>query len=83
MYKSFQSKVPYLRDVYLAYLIDDAERTEGHGYPIIPREFCYGKVPGDVAQQNQHSQVKGRAHTAMSFYGKDEWFQPVLNDPQA
>ena len=80
---SFRSKVPYLRDVHLAYLIDGAERTEGYGFPIIPPEFCYDKVPGDVAQWNQRSQVKDPAHTAMSFYCKDEWFQPVLSDPKA
>ena len=83
MFKSFKSKVPYLRDVYLAYLIDGAERTEKYGFPIIPPEFCYDKVPGDVAQWNQRSQVKDPAHTAMSFYCKDEWFQPVLSDPKA
>lgn len=83
MFKSFKSKVPYLRDVYLAYLIDGAERTEKYGFPIIPPEFCYDKVPDDVAQWNQRSQVKDPAHTAMSFYCKDEWFQPVLNDPKA
>ncbi len=82
-FKSFKSKIPYLRDVYLAYLIDGAERTERYGYPIIPPEFCCGKVPGDVAQWNQRSQVKDPAHTAMSFYCKDEWFQPVLSNPQA
>ncbi len=81
-FNSFRSKVPYLRDVYLAYLIDGAERTQRYGYPIIPPEFCYDKVPGDVAQWNQRSQVKDPSHTAMSFYCKDEWFQPVLNDPQ-
>jgi len=81
--KSFKSKVPYLRDVYLAYLIDGAERTERYGFPIIPAEFCYDRVPGDVAQWNQRSQVKDPAHTAMSFYCKDEWLQPVLNDPKA
>ncbi len=82
-YKSFKSKVPYLRDVYLAYLIDGAERTERYGYPIIPSEFCYDRVPGDVAQWNQRSQVRDPGHTAMSFYCKDEWFQPILNDPKA
>lgn len=83
MFKSFKSKVPYLRDVYLAYLIDGAERTERYGFPIIPPEFCYGKVPGDVAQWNQRSQVKDPAHTAMSFYCKDEWFQPILSNPKS
>ena len=83
MYKSFKSKVPYLRDVYLAYLIEGAERTERYGFPIIPREFCYGRVPGDLAQWDQRSQVKDPAHTAMSFYCKDEHFQPVLSNPIA
>lgn len=83
MYKSFKSKVPYLRDVYLAYLIDGAERTEKYGFSIIPPEFCYDKVPGDATQWNQRSQVKDPAHTAMSFYCKDEWFQPILSDPKA
>ncbi len=83
MFISFKSKVPYLRDVYLAYLIDGATRTEKYGYPIIPPEFCYDKVPGDVAQWNQRSQVLNPGHTAMSFYCKDEWFQPVLSNPKA
>ena len=82
-YKSFKSKVPYLRDVYLAYLIDGAERTERYGYPIIPPEFCYDKIPGDVAQWNQRSQVVDPGHTGMSFYCKDEGFQPILSDPKA
>ena len=81
-YKSFKSKVPYLRDVYLAYLIDGAVRTERYGYPIIPSEFCYDKIPGDVAQWDQRSQVVDPAHTAMSFYCKDEWFQPILSNPK-
>ena len=82
-FKSFKSKVPYLRDVYLAYLIDGAERTERYGYSIIPPEFCYDKVPGDVAQWNQRSQVQDPASTGMSFYCKDEWFQPILSNPKA
>lgn len=83
MFKTFKSKVPYLRDVYLAYLIEGATRTERYGYPIIPPEFCYDKVPGDVAQWNQRSQVDDPEHTSMSFYCKDEWFQPILSDPKA
>lgn len=80
---SFKSKVPYLRDVYLAYLIDGAPRAEGEGYPVIPPEFCFEGFPGAVAQWDQRSQVKDPEHTAMSFYCKDECFQPVLSDPQA
>jgi len=82
-FKVFRSKVPYLRDVYLAYLIDGAERTDRYGYPIIPPEFCYDKVPDDIAQWDQRFQIKDPAHVAMSFYCKDEKFQPVLNDPKA
>lgn len=80
---SFKSKVPYLRDVYLAYLIEGAERTKGMGYPIIPKEFCYERFPNDVAQWDQRSQVKDPSNTAMSFYCKDEHFQPVLSNPKA
>ena len=82
-FNTVRSKGPYLRDVYLAYLIDGAERTERYGYPIIPPEFCYDKVPGDVSQWNQRSQVKDPAHTGMSFFCKDEWFQPILSNPKA
>ena len=81
--KNFRSKVPFLRDVYLAYLIEGAERTEKYGYPIIPKEFCYNKVPGDVAQWDRRFEVENPANTAMSFFCKDEWFQPILNDPKA
>lgn len=82
-FNSFRSEVPYLRDVFLAYLIDGAERTERYGYPIIPSDFCYTKVPGDVAQWDKRSNVKDPKHTAMSFYCKDQYFQPILSNPKA
>lgn len=79
----FKSKVPVKRDVYLAYLIDGAPRTEGKGYPIIPEEFCYRGIPSDIAQWDRRTQIKDPEKTAMSFYCNDEWFQPVLSNPKA
>ncbi|MDD7619312.1 MAG: DUF4417 domain-containing protein [Bacillales bacterium] len=82
-FPSFKSKVPYTRDVYLAYAIEGAERTPRYGYPIIPKEFCYQGVPAEIAQWDRRSQVSNPGHTAMSFYCKDEYLQPVLSDPKS
>lgn len=81
--KTFKSKIPCLRDVYLAYLIENAERTDGEGYPIIPKEFCYDRFPDGIAQWDQRTRVIDPLNTAMSFYCTDQNFQPVLNNPKA
>ena len=79
----FKSKVPAKRDVYLAYLIDGASRTDGKGYPIISAEFCYQGIPLDVAQWDRRALISDPAKVAMSFYCNDEWFQPILSNPKA
>ena len=79
--KSFKSKVPYLRDVFLAYLIEGAERTDGDGYPIIPKQFCFDRFPAKIVQWDRRSLVKEPGKATMSFYCGDQYFQPVLSDP--
>ena len=78
-----KSKSPYLRDVYLAYLIDGARRTETDGFPIIEEWMVATEPPKEIIQWDRRSDVEIPSKVGMSFYCNDLGFQPILNNPQA
>ena len=73
---------PYLRDVYLAYLIAGCRRTETDELPIIEAWMVASKPPKDITQWDRRSDPIIPSETAMSFYCQDPGFQPVLNNPK-
>lgn len=74
-------KKPYIRDVYLAYLINGAKRTELDGYPIIEKWMVAEEPPKEVFQWDRRYDVKTPKTSGMSFYCVDEKLIPVLNNP--
>ena len=75
-------KSPYLRDVYLAYLIDGARRTETDGFPIIEEWMVATEPPKEIIQWDRRCDVQNPSNVGMSFYCNDAGFQPILNNPQ-
>ncbi len=81
---NFKSKHPqqaYVRDVYLAYLINGARRTKTEGYPIIEGWMIAGTPPNSIAQWDRRNEVNDVVNTSMSFYCVDSNLTPVLNNP--
>jgi hypothetical protein len=78
-----KSKSPYLRDVYLAYLIDGAGRTETDGFPIIEEWMVSTEPPKEIIQWDRRCDVTKPSETGMSFYCNDPAFQPILGNPKA
>lgn len=76
-------KGPYIRDVYLAYLIDGARRTETDGFPIIERWMVATKPPKEIIQWDRRRDAKNPSDIGISFYCCDSEFQPILNNPYA
>lgn len=72
---------PYVRDVFLSYLIKGARRTIPDGYPIIEDWMVATQIPKEVFQWDCRHEVTNPSITGMSFYCKDEGFTPVLNNP--
>ena len=72
---------PYVRDVFLSYLVTGAERTIPDGYPIINKNMVATEPPKEVFQWDCRHEVTNPKITGMSFYCKDEMFTPVLNNP--
>lgn len=72
----------YVRDVYLAYLIDGARRTEGQGFPIIEKWMVTDKPPKSIIQWDRRCDVVDPKTTGMSFYCNDPGFTPILNNPK-
>lgn len=77
-----KQKSPYLRDVYLAYLIDGARRTETDGFPIIEEWMVATEPPKEIIQWDRRCDVVEPSCVGMSFYCNDAGFQPILNNPQ-
>lgn len=77
-----KSKSPYLRDVYLAYLIDGARRTETDEFPIIEKWMVATEPPKEIIQWDRRCDVKDPLNTAICFYCCDPGFQPILNNPK-
>lgn len=78
-----KSKTPYLRDVYLAYLIDGARRTETDGFPIIEEWMVATEPPKEIIQWDRRCDVKDPSTVGVSFYCNDPAFQPILGNPKA
>ena len=74
-------KKPYIRDIYLAYLINGAKRTEPDGYPIIEKWMVAEEPPQEVFQWDRRYDVKNPEISGMSFYCVDEKLIPILNNP--
>ncbi len=77
-----KSKSPYLRDVYLAYLIDGARRTETDEFPIIEEWMVATEPPKEIIQWDRRRDVINPSDTAICFYCSDPGFQPILNNPK-
>lgn len=75
-------KTPYLRDVYLAYLIDGARRTETDGFPIIEKWMVIEEPPKQMVQWNRRKDVINPKETAICFYCNDEYLQGILGNPK-
>ena len=77
-----KSKSPYIRDVYLAYLIDGARRTETDEFPIIEEWMVATEPPKEIIQWDRRKDVVDPKTTAICFYCHDYTFTPILNNPQ-
>lgn len=77
-----KSKTPYIRDVYLAYLIDGARRTETDEFPIIEEWMVATEPPKEIIQWDRRRDVKDQTNTAICFYCCDPEFQPILGNPK-
>ncbi|HBM70427.1 MAG TPA: hypothetical protein DD377_03535 [Firmicutes bacterium] len=75
-------KSPYLRDVYLAFLISDARRTQTDEYPIIEKWMVSTEPPKEIIQWDRRKDVINSSKTAISFYCSDYTFTPILNNPK-
>lgn len=78
-----KSKTPYIRDVYLAYLIDGAKRTETDEFPVIERWMVATEPPKEIIQWDRRQDVVDASTTAMCFYCNDYGFTPILGNPKA
>ena len=76
------SKAPYVRDVYLAYLIQGARRTAIEGYPVIEPWMVAKEPPKDIVQWDKRSTVKNKTDYAISFYCKDQYFSSLQCNPK-
>lgn len=77
-----KSKTPYVRDVYLAYLIDGARRSETDEFPIIEEWMVATEPPKEIIQWDRRCDVMDPSNTAICFYCSDPGFQPILGNPQ-
>ncbi len=76
------TRAPYIRDVYLAYLIQGARRTQEEGYPIIEPWMVAKKPPVDIVQWDKRNTVKDKSQCAVSFYCKDQYFSSLQCNPK-
>ncbi len=78
-----KSKSPYVRDLYLAYLIDGANRTLTDGYPVIERWMVATEPPKEIIQWDRRRDISDPSETTMCFYCNDWGFNPILGNPKA
>ena len=78
-----KSKTPYIRDVYLAYLIDGARRTETDEFPIIEEWMVATEPPKEIIQWDRRQDVVDLNATAICFYCNDYGFTSILGNPKA
>jgi hypothetical protein len=77
-----KSKTPYLRDVYLAYLINGARRTRTDEFPIIEEWMVSKEPPKGMIQWDRRRDVINEKETAINFYCSDYTFTPILGNPK-
>ena len=77
-----KSKTPYVRDVYLAYLIANARRTKTDNYPIIEEWMVATEPPKEIIQWDRRNDIDNPKDTAICFYCCDPGFQPILSNPK-
>ena len=77
-----KSKTPYLRDVYLSYLIANARRTKTDDYPIIEKWMVATEPPKEIMQWDRRYDVVDFSTTGICFYCTDPGFQPILANPK-
>ncbi|MBO7444424.1 MAG: DUF4417 domain-containing protein [Methanobrevibacter sp.] len=77
-----KSKTPYVRDVYLAYLIANARRTKKDDYPIIEEWIVATEPPKEMIQWDRRNDVVNPDETGICFYCCDPGFQPILGNPK-
>lgn len=77
-----KGKTPYVRDVYLAYLIKDARRTKTDEYPIIEEWMVVKEPPKEIIQWDRRKDATDPSNTAICFYCSDAEFQPILGNPK-
>ena len=75
-------KTPYVRDVFLAYLIRGAKRTETDNYPILEEWMVATEPPKEIIQWDRRQDVSDPNNTGMCFYCVDPDFQPILGNPK-
>ncbi len=75
-------KSPYIRDVYLTYLIEGARHTKTDEYPIVEEWMVANEPPNEIIQWDRRYDVKTPSKTAISFYCCDPGFQPILANPK-
>ena len=68
--------------MYLAKLIEGARFTND-GYPIIEKWMVATEPPKELSQWNCRDKVKNPSITGMSFYCSDQYFQPVISNPDS
>ncbi len=78
-----KSKKPYVRDLYLAYLIDGAMLTTLDNYPVIEKWMIATELPKEIIQWDRRRDIKDPSTTAMCFYCNDSEFNPILGNPKA
>ena len=78
-----KSKTPYVRDVYLAYLIEGARRTKSDEFPIIEEWMVATEPPKEIIQWDRRRDVVDPKNTGMCFYCVDPSFTPILANPKA
>lgn len=77
-----KSKTPYVRDIYLAYLIAGSERTNTDNYPKIEAWMVATEPPKEIIQWDRRQEVVDTANTGICFYCCDPGFQPILGNPK-
>lgn len=78
----YLKKAPFIRDVFLAYLIKGARLTKTDEYPIIEGWMVATEPPKEIIQWDRRYDVKDKSTTAICFYCCDIGFQPILNNPK-
>ncbi len=77
-----KSKTPHVRDVYLAYLIDGANRTKTDEFPVIESWMVATEPPKEIIQWDRRRDVTDPKDTAICFYCNDYGFTPILGNPK-